>query len=303
MWFKNLVIFQFEQTPEFSDAILATALEQDRFKPCGPQQPTSLGWTSPMGDLSEQLYHTGSGNFLITARREERVLPATVVRQAVDQKVLEIELREDRKVGRKQKMEIRDELVFEMMPKAFTQSSRIDGMLLPQQKLLVVDTASRKKAEEWVSLLRQSLGTLPVRPVELMQSLPGLFTGWLSGKVNLPAQVEPLDECELQSPDESGAVIRCRRQDLSGSEIKAHLDAGKLVTRLAVDWNQDLSFIINQHAEIKRLRFSDTLVEQAASDGIADQATEFDARFALMSLELSRFLPALWEELGGLRQD
>ncbi len=302
MWFKNLVIFQFEQTPEFTDDLLAEGLEQNRFSPCGPQQPVSLGWTSPMGELSEQLYHPGSGIFLLTARREERILPATVVREAMEEKVLEIEVREQRKVGRKQKLDIRDELVFEMMPRAFTRSNRVQGMLLPEQNLLVIDTASRARAEEWVSLLRQSLGSLPVRPVELKQSLSSVFTSWLSGKVSLPRQIEPTDECELQSPEESGAVIRCRRQDLSAQEIKAHLDAGKLVTRIAVNWNQDISFVINQSAEIKRLRFSDTMIEQASADGAADKAAEFDARFALMGLELSRFLPSLWEVLGGLRE-
>ena len=300
MWFKNLIVFQFDQVPDFTEDNLEAALEKNSFKPCSPQEPQSLGWTTPMGQLSEKFCHAGAGFFLMTAKREERILPASVVKEAVDLKVLEIELAEDRKLGRKQKMEIRDQLTFEMMPRAFTRSTRIQGMVLPKQKLLVIDAASRNKAEEWASLLRYSLGSLEVKPVTLKQSLSGLFSDWLSGKKGLPNQIEPGEECVMQSTEDQGAVIRCRHQDLSGKEISVHLDAGKVVTQLAIEWNQSLSFVINENAEIKRLRFSDTIVEQVETDGVNDEAAEFDARFALLGLELSQFLPALWETLGGL---
>ena len=300
MWFKNLIVFQFEDTPAINEDELEAGLIQYAFKPCGPQQPEALGWVSPMGTLSEQLVHSGSGMLLMTARREERLLPAAVLRDAVNEKVLQIERDEDRKVGRKQKLEIRDQLQFEMMPRAFTRSSHIQGLLMPEQKLLVVDAASRKKAEEWVSLLRQSLGSLPVRPVATVQSLPTLFTQWLNGKKSIPKQISLGEECDLQSKEEQGATVRLRRQHLHGDEVTVHTRAGKVATRLEVEWNQSLSFVLTEDAEIKRLRFADTLVEQVEADGVNDEAAEFDARFALMGLELSRFLPALWKTLGGL---
>ena len=116
----------------------------------------------------------------------------------------------------------------------------------------------------------------------------------------MPNFIEPGDECELQSSSETRSIVMCRRQDLLGDEIKTHLKNGKLVTKMAIEWKQALSFVINETAEIKRFKFSDTLVEQAASEGAGDRAAEFDSRFAMMALELERFLPALWESLGGL---
>lgn len=303
MWFKNLVVFQFDDVPEIDQATLEEGLEQQRFKPCGPQQPDAIGWTSPMGDLSEQLFHGGAARFLLTARREERILPATVVREAVNQKVLQIEKKEDQKIGRKRKLEIRDQLIFEMMPRAFTRSVRIQGMILPEERLVVVDSASRKRAEDWLSLLRISLGSLPVKPLQFKKSPSSQFTGWLSGSSNTPEQIDLGDECVLQSPDDTGGVVRCRKQDLGGKEIHAHLDAGKVVTQLALDWNQSLSFVINQDGDLKRLRFSDTVVEQAEADGVNDPAAEFDSRFTLLGLELCRFLPELWRVMGGLAED
>jgi recombination associated protein RdgC len=303
MWFKNLVVFQFEESPEFDQNALEQGLERQRFRPCGPQELETLGWTTPMGELSSQLFHIGAGAILLTAKREERILPASVVREAVNQKVLEIEEKQDRKIGRKQKLDIRDQLTFEMMPRAFTRSTLIQGLLIPEQKLLIVDSASRNRAEQWTSLLRQSLGSLPLKPLALSRSASGQFTSWLANNAKLPAGVALGDECVLQSPDDQGGVIRCRRQDLSATEIREHLKAGKVVTQLGLEWKHSITFVINQDVDIRKLRFSDTLVEQAEADGVEDPAAEFDARFALMSLELSRFLPGLWDALGGLATD
>ena len=300
MWFKNLVVYQFDEDIEFNHESLTQALGRYRSKPCGPQELETIGWTSPMGDLSDELFHSGSGMTLLTARREERILPASVIRDAVNEKVNALEKKQDRKIGRKQKLDIRDQLTFEMMPRAFTRGSLIQGLLMPQQRLLVVDTASRNRAEQWASLLRQSFGSFPLKPVTLNRSPTSQFTAWLGNNARLPAGMALGEECVLQSPDDKGAVIRCRRQDLSGSEIREHLKAGKVVTQVALEWKQSLSFVINEDTDIKKLRFGDTLVEQAEADGVDDPAAEFDARFALMSLELSRFLPGLWKAMGGM---
>lgn len=300
MWFRNLTVFRFEEAPDFVPDALEAALETRRFSPCDPQQMESLGWVAPMGDLSEQLLHNASGLMLLTARREQRLLPAAVIREAMEKKVGEIEAAEDRKLGRRRKLEIRDQLAFEMMPRAFTRSGLVQGIILPDQQAIVVDAASRKRAEEWVSLLRDSLGSLPVAPPAFTRSLPDVYTRWVSDSASLPGGVQTGDECVLASPDREGAVVRCRRVDLSGGDVATHIDAGMRVTRLSVDWQERLSMVLNEDGDIRRLQFSDTVVEQAGADGAGDEAAEFDARFALMGLEISRLLPAVWKALGGL---
>jgi len=92
--------------------------------------------------------------------------------------------------------------------------------------------------------------------------------------------------------------VRYVRHPLDGDEVKAHLAAGKLPTRLALTWDDRISFILSEKLEIKRLAFLDILKEEAEKS--AEHADEqFDADFALMTGELARFLPALVEVLGG----
>ena len=294
MWFKNLIIYQFETLPDLQHEALSAALESGRFTHCGPQDVTSIGWTSPLGNPSDELIHSGSNFCLLSARLEQRLLPATVVREALNEKVLQIEAAEQRKVSRKQKSEIRDELIFSMTPKAFTRSTRITGMILPNENLLIVDSASRPRAEDWITLLRESLGSLEVTPLEFNQSVSALLTGWLNGQTSLPSTLQLGDECLLQSPDDVKSKVRLQGQDLGENEIRAHLDAGKYVTRLQLHWQESLSFVFTEAAELKRLVFHHGFTDQAG-----DAAAELDTIASLMSLEFTRIFAVLFRALGG----
>ena len=43
---------------------------------------------------------------------------------------------------------------------------------------------------------------------------------------------------------EHGGIIRCKQQDLMSEEIKNHLANDKLVTKLALNWGETLSFVL-----------------------------------------------------------
>ena len=105
-------------------------------------------------------------------------------------------------------------------------------------------------------------------------------------------------DCELKAVGEEKAAVRYVRHPLEGSDIKDHLAGGKLPTRLALSWNDRISFILTEKLEIKRLTFLDLLKEEAEKNAEV-AAEQFDADFALMTGELARFLPDLMEALGG----
>lgn len=93
--------------------------------------------------------------------------------------------------------------------------------------------------------------------------------------------------------------MRCKRQDLTSGEIKNHLATGKLVTKLALAWQDKLSFMLDDKLVIRRLKFEDLLQTQAEQDGGDDALAQADATFALMMMTLAEFLPALYQVLGG----
>jgi recombination associated protein RdgC len=298
MWFRNLRLFQLNESFVLSAEDLHAQLEKDRFTPCGGLQTHSVGWVSPLGRDHEQLAHAANGCIMVCMRREERVLPAAVVREELADKVARIEEAEGRQVRRKEQQKLKDEIVVDLLPRAFTRSSYLYAYIDPRNGWLVVDSATAKKAEELTSLLRESLGSLKVRPFEVAQSPTALMTGWLSR--DLPTGFELGEECELREPVEGGSVLRCRKQDLQAEEILNHLEAGKQVAKLAVSWDERVSCILADDVSIKRLRFLDLVMDEAGDVQADDEVARFDADFALMSLELSRFIPHWLKAFGGL---
>jgi recombination associated protein RdgC len=294
MWFKNLALYRFTEPFRAMAAELEARLAHHPARAPGSLELTTIGWVPPLGRSGQQLVHTTSGQMMVCARKEERLLPAAVVREVMDERIAEIEEGELRRVSRKERDAMREEIVLDLMPKAFTRSRLTHAYLDPQDGWLIVDAASRKGAEELVVLLRQSLDTLPVTPPAPSLSPVAVLTQWLGGEA-LPSDFVLEDECELKHPSEAGGIVRCRRQDLESSEIRVHLEAGKQAVKVALTWNDRLSCVLTDQLEVKRLRFLDLVQEEAQDVAAEDPAARFDADFAIMGGELRRFLGRLAE--------
>ncbi|HIO31802.1 recombination-associated protein RdgC [Marinobacter salarius] len=299
MWFRNARVFRFTKPFEITAEALEEKLQEDAFKPCGPQETSRQGWVSPMGKHSDLLVHSAGGYHLIALRKEEKLLPASVIKELVDEKAEMIEAEQHRKVRRKEKDELKEEVTLEMLPRAFSKNRRCYAYLAPADGVLVVDAGSSKQAEDLASTLRKSLGSLPVRPPAVEQAPAFTFTGWLNESIDLPTSIELGNECELKDTSEDGGVVRCKGLDLQGDEIRSHLDAGMQVTKLSVTWDDSLSFVLDEELGIRRLKFGDTLQEKLDDVDADDAAARFDAAFSLMTLELARLIPGLLEALGG----
>lgn len=299
MWFRNARVFRFTKPFDITAEALEEKLQNDGFKPCGPQETTRQGWVPPLGKHSDMLVHSSNGYHLVALRKEEKILPGPVVKEMVEERAEAIEAEQGRKVRRKEKDEIKEQVMLEMLPQAFSKNRRSFAYLAPKDGVLVVDAGSSKQAEDLASFLRKSLGSLPVRPPAVEQAPAFTFTGWLNESIDLPSTIELGSECELKDPSEDGGVVRCKGLDLQADEIRNHLDAGMQVTKLAVTWDDSLSFVLDEELGIRRLKFGDTLQEKLDDVDADDAAARFDAAFTLMTLELARLIPGLLEVLGG----
>jgi recombination associated protein RdgC len=298
MWFKNLQIYRLTGSFKYTPEVLHDRLLERAARACGSLETSTIGWDQPLGRHGSQLTHATGGCIMICARREERLVPSSVVREQLEEKVADLEEREGRRAGRREKGEIKDEIIQDLLPRAFIKSTRVYAYIDTRNDWLLVDEASAKRAEELITLLRETLGTLPLRPLEVEEAPASVMTAWLQGKLP-PEEFQPLEECELRDPSEERAVVRCSHQDLQSEEIQVHIKAGKQVVKIALEWHERLSLLLTDEFAIKRLRFLEVIQEEAAEVSADDAAARFDADFALMSLELGRFLPRLIGQFGG----
>lgn len=298
MWFKNLSLFRFSETFTLSATDLAQKLEQMPFRPCGKHDESSMGWSAPLGHGSELLVHQANGFIMICAKKEEKVLPTAVVNEIVQERVLALETEQGSKLSRKERNSLKDEIIFELLPKAFSFSRKTYAYIDLKGGWIVVDAASSKKAEDLLSSLRRCLGSLPVTPINTVESPSIVMTHWLMEN-QTPTGISIEDECELRSPDDEGGIVRCKNHDLALPEIKNHLKSGKLAIKLALNWEDKISFILDEELAVKRLRILDVIEDQIADINAETDAERFDADFSMMTLELANFLPRLLELFGG----
>jgi len=301
LWFKNMMVYRLNRDIPLSADEMEKQLDAFTFSPCGSQDMSKTGWVPPMGNRSDALTHENNGQIVICARKEEKILPSPVVKQALEAKIDKLEAEQSRKLKKTEKDSLKDEVLHSLLPRAFSRFSQTYLWIDTVNNLIMVDCASAKKAEDTLALLRKSLGSLPGVPLTLESPIELTLTEWVrSGDV--PAGFALMDEAELKAILEDGGVIRCKKQDLVCDEIANHIEAGKLVTKLALDWQERIQFMLADDGSVKRLKFSDTLRDQNDDIDREDFAQRFDADFILMTSELAALTSNLVEALGGEAQ-
>jgi recombination associated protein RdgC len=302
MLFRNLQIFRFTKEFTTTHEELEKRLADDQFVACGSQQLSSYGWVEPLGKAGQMFTHTTNNRIMFCARKEERLLPASVVKDNVDMHADKIEAEQGRRVFPSERRRLRDEATLELLPKAFTKNQLTFAYIDFDLQLLIVDTSSIKRAEELTILLRKTLGSLPVIPPIVKQSPAVVMSHWLL-KASLPTDMETGDQCELRDVSESTTVIRCRGIDLQSEEFLNHIDTGMQVIKIELEWKENCQFVIKEDLSINRLKFSDILQESLKDLDKDDIAGRFDADFAIMGAEVAELIPLIFEAFGGIDDD
>lgn len=298
VFFKNVMIYKLTGELSLDSKSLDDLQQETKFTPCTQFDMSKFGWSSPL--KGSDLLHFSQGNqFLLVSHKEDKLLPANVVKAETEQRIAELEEKEARKLKKTEKQAVKDQVVSNLLPRAFSKHQFTALWLDLDNQLVYVDAASSKRAEDTLALLRKTLGSLPVVPISFTLPPAEVMTNWIA-KGHTPSWLTLLEEAELKSFD-TDSVIRCKRQDLETEEIAQHLQAGKFITKLAIEWEAHFSCVLNEDATLSRLKFADEVREKNDDILKEDVAQRFDADFLLMTEELKTFTAKMIEEFGGLK--
>ena len=291
MFFRNLTVFRLKSP--IDAAQINAALENAILQPCLPSSMQSIGWISPR--QTDVLAHVVNQQILIALGVEQRLLPASVIKQHVQDRVKTIEENEGRRVGRREIRELSEAVTAELLPRAFVRRRTTFCWIDPVHGWLVIDTAAPAKTDELIEQLHRSIDSLQLAPVKVTQSPCSAMTGWLADS-EAPARFSIDQDTELQSAEH--ATVRYAKHALDGDDIPSHIASGKIVTRLGMTWADKISFVLTDKLQLKRVCFLDILKE--ASEGQAENEEErFDIDFTLMTGEVANLLHDLLQALGG----
>lgn len=295
MWFKNIFIYRLPVDFTITVAALQEKLAIKPLMPCSGLDKQSRGWVSCRGD--DRLVHVANNQILFALGVEQKLLPATIINRFTKERAADIEAQQGYKVGRKQLKDIKQVVTDDLLPRAFALQRTTYAWLDLVNGRLIIEAASSAKAEELLEQLGKTVDNFPVHLLQTELSPVAAMTDWLAGE-NAPAGFTIDRELELRASDESKATVRYANHALEGKEILAHIAAGKRVTRLGMTWNDRISFVLNEHLQLKRLEFLDIIKEESSK--VADNEDEmFELDFTLMTGELAKLLTVITEALGG----
>lgn len=300
MWFRNLRAWRLDAPWKLDADALDAQLRESAFAPCAPGQSETLGWEAPVGEDPDRLVREVAGRQLLRARMQERILPQAAVTELLPERLAELEAREGGPVRGARRRELAETIRAELLPKALLKSTRQWLLVDRQTGLVLVDSATPARGEALLSLLRDSLGSLPVRPLAFARPLDGTLTAWVQGG-DLPAGFALGQWCDLEHPQDTSNKVRFRGQPLDEEEVTATLARGLRVTALELCWDagaeEPLRCVLSEDGSVRRLRLPSAEGTPADDES---EAARLDADLALLGLTLERFFGALFPALGGL---
>ncbi len=273
------------------------ALGQMPFTPCAASQDKSMGWVPPRGQQHGALVESVGGHRILCFMIESKGVPGSVIKRHLEERLAHIEATEGRKPGRKESRELRDDIVLQLLPMAFAKTASVLVWFDLQAGRLVLDCGSQGKADEVVSALVKCMPLLQISALNTQQSPQAAMTQWITSEEDSwPRHFAPGREVELKSGDEMNSVVKFTRHHLDGADMQRHISQGKLPTKLAMDWDGRVSFVLTESTQLKKVAFLDGVFEDNAS---AEDEGGFDTDVAIATGELSALITDLTEALGG----
>lgn len=279
MWFKQFQVFQLSFSIQSSPNAFAEKLEPLAFNPCLPSMPSSMGWVSPLDDEHAPLARGLNGCIMFCLQIEDKILPASVITQALKDKIKQIEAAEARKVRQKEKLTFKDEVTLTLMPRAFSKFTRINAYIDTRNNWLILNSTSPAKTELFLSMFKKSFGD-GIEAVEVIKP-SSIFTQWLKDK-SYPQEFSIEKSCVLQDPDQQNRMIRCQQQDLFAASIQSLVKDGCEAIQLSLCWQDKITFTLSEDFTLKSIRLSDDDIAEI-QDEMETKEQKFDADFIMMT--------------------
>ncbi len=292
--FKNVIVYRI--APAWSATLeqVEESLARAAFVECSATQEKSVGWVPPRGEAHGAFAESVDGQWILKLMIEAKAVPGSVLNRRVKERLAQIEAAEGRKPGKKETREIKEDAKLALLPMAFSKQASVAVWIDPAARLLVIDAASQAKADEAVTCLVKSIEGMAVTQLQTTSSAAAAMSAWLtSGEPPVGFSVDR--ECELKASDESQAAVKYSKHPLDIDEVRQHIAAGKLPTRLAMTWDDRVSFLLTESLQLKKLAFLDGVFDGAA----ARDDDGFDADVAMATGEMSPLIAQLLEALGG----
>ncbi|MCX8574177.1 MULTISPECIES: recombination-associated protein RdgC [unclassified Gilliamella] len=287
LWFKNAIIYQLNNDTLLDKNAIEKAIKSVPFTPCGNIDTMKMGWVSPYNDnYHDDFIVDMQGHLLLRIKKETKLLPAPVIKQALLEKIDKQEQALSRKLTKNEKATLKDEVMIDLMPRAFSKYNHYWLWIDTINKRIILDTSSFKQAEDILAILRKELGVLALTPLSIEKPVEQIMTTWVKEKLNFAPFILG-DQAELKDPLEGNGIISCKNQDITSDEMMIHFDSGKWITKVKIIDERGVNFIVNNDLTLKRIKFDSSVLDENEDIGADEFDKKLEADFFIMANLLS----------------
>ena len=285
MWFKQIQLYKLPKINLSLEDITAK-LEQLAFTPCPPSFPYSTGWVSPVDEDDAPIIRSINGCMMVCIQVEEKILPNVVITQELKDKIKQIESGQDRKVRQKEKLSLKDEITFTLLPRAFSRLTRIYAYIDTKNNWLVIGSTNASKNEQFLTMFKRSICE-DIQNLEVIKPT-AIFTHWLKTQ-DYPSTFSIENAGVLQDPNQQKRVIRCQHQDLFAQSVQSFIKEGCEVKQLALCWQDRVKFVLAEDFTLRSIQYGEDILTQSKDVGETKQQ-HFDADFIIMTETITSLL-------------
>lgn len=257
MWLKQFQIFHY--TFDF-ESEFQPHLEEQALTPCPAHARMTFGWKQ---FPNQELFQSIHGYHLCLFGKEERILPPMVIQNLLEQKILELSQQRGYPVKRHEKQQLKQDIEFNLLPKAFCVQKKQIILFDQKQKRLFIESTSPQQIDMILSLIHKTLGqNLQITPLATEIELMGLWLKWLDQPKTLPHFLSFADRMQWVDGENQRKQVKLQGYDWEQDSTQEWLGKGLIPQELSFTWRDTLQFTLSPSLVFKRITALPSLQEE-----------------------------------------
>lgn len=286
MWFKNLQIYKISDEWFMPFQEIVMALNKRPLLPVPPGAEFSYGWIDPQGIGESPAYTLSGSDIMISLGRQERILPASVVKAEVKRRMAG----DNYPYRKENKRDLKELVRFELLPKAFVRETVTRAWIDADAHLLVIDSPSQAKAEDLIEVLRHDLVGLNVEPIWTLFEAQYVIDSWaVSSSATGPFDLEEY----LEVTGEESVNVRYKNVGPACPAMLDFAQAGSSVSKIGLTWRDEISFVLTRDLQIKKIK-SHAIIDNDPNNEVDNT---WNSEMIIMTSQLSLLIKDLIDQL------
>jgi len=273
---KNIQMYSIDPDWVFDEDHLLKVMASRESREIGRMDLSHIGWGR--FENGEFIIRTGD-KLLLKLTERKKVVPPAAVKMELNKKVKDFERKEGRSPARKEKNELKDEVMMEILPKALEVEKNMFMIIDIADKRMYVGAGTLKAGDDIAGAVVEDLG-ISVVPYTGSEDMVVSMTHWLMNDGVADDESFAIGgSCSMEGADEKKSKVKLSNVNLSSDECREHVAVGYKVVDIELYIPDTVSFTITKDTTIKKLAFDDMFID-------SDDELDDEVSFIMAQIEL-----------------